>query len=122
MLKSNLICLSLFLLTQIVPIKPAQAQINCEDPQNASEANSCLENSDKELNETYQLLISNLSTQNRRKLIEAEQAWIKFRDAHCTFRVREFGLDTSMGRQFYSSCLDRLTRDRTLQLRRELEQ
>lgn len=121
MLKASLACLFAFLLGQTVLAKPVAAQVDCDQPQNVSEANACLQRSDKDLNQTYQSLISTLSLQNRQKLVEAERAWLKFRDTHCSFSVRDTGLNTSMGRQFYSSCLDNLTRERTLQLHHELE-
>lgn len=121
MLKASLACLSAFVLGQTVLAKPVAAQVDCDQPQNTSEANACLQQADQGLNRTYQSLMSTLSAPNRQKLIEAEKLWIKFRDAHCAFSIRNSGLNTSMGRQFYFSCLGKLTRERTLQLQQELE-
>jgi uncharacterized protein YecT (DUF1311 family) len=94
------------------------SQINCEDPKNVADANTCLAEVDKELNQTYQQIIRGLSGGDRKKLITAEQAWIKYRDTNCAFRIRDFPLSTSMGRQFYFSCQARMTRERTEELKR----
>ena len=94
------------------------SQINCEDPKNVADANTCLTEVDKELNQTYQQIIRGLSGGDRKKLITAEQAWLKYRDTNCAFRIRDFPLSTSMGRQFYFSCQARMTRERTEELKR----
>jgi uncharacterized protein YecT (DUF1311 family) len=94
------------------------SQINCEDPKNVADANTCLGEADRELNQTYQQIIRGLSGEDRKKLIVAEQSWIKYRDTNCTFRIRDFPLSTSMGRQFYSFCKTRMTRERTEELKR----
>lgn len=92
--------------------------INCEDTNNVSEANECLGVADAELNQAYQKLIKGVSGEERQKLITAEKAWIKYRDTNCAFRTHNFPLSTSMGRQFYSVCQTRLTKERTMELRR----
>jgi uncharacterized protein YecT (DUF1311 family) len=94
------------------------AQVNCEDTNNVPEANACLAEADLELNKAYQQLIRGLTGEDRRKLILAEQSWIKYRDANCAFRIREFTLNTSMGLRFYSVCKTRITKERTEELKR----
>ena len=94
------------------------SQINCEDPKNVADANTCLGEVDKELNQTYQQIIRGLSGEDRKKLIAAEQSWIKYRDTNCAFQIRDFPLSTSMGRQFYFFCKARMTRERTEELKR----
>jgi uncharacterized protein YecT (DUF1311 family) len=94
------------------------SQINCEDPKNVADANTCLGEADQELNQTYQQIIRGLSGEDRKKLITAEQSWIKYRDTNCAFRIRDFPLSTSMGRQFYFFCKARMTRERTEELKR----
>ena len=71
------------------------SQINCEDPKNVADANTCLTEVDKELNQTYQQIIRGLSGGDRKKLITAEQAWIKYRDTNCAFQIRDFPLSTA---------------------------
>ena len=112
----NSICVVNFWRTQ-----PAVAQINCEDTNNVTEANACLREADQRLNQIYRQLISNLTGEDRRELITAERAWIKYRDANCAFRIRNFPLDTSMGRQFQSVCFARMTRERTRELEDQLQ-
>src|SRR5438034_10130951 len=40
---------------------------------------------DARLNENYKRLISRLATERKNALVEAQRAWIKFRDANCGF-------------------------------------
>ena len=40
---------------------------------------------DARLNENYKRLISKLPTERKNALVEAQRAWIKFRDANCGF-------------------------------------
>jgi hypothetical protein len=37
------------------------------------------------LNENYKRLVSKLATERKNALVEAQRAWIKFRDANCGF-------------------------------------
>ena len=38
---------------------------------------------DQQLNKTYQILINRLSSEDKRKLQNAQRAWLKFRDIDC---------------------------------------
>ena len=40
---------------------------------------------DARLNENYKRLTSKLSEERKKALLEAQRAWIRFRDANCTF-------------------------------------
>jgi uncharacterized protein YecT (DUF1311 family) len=40
---------------------------------------------DARLNENYKRLMSKLSEERKKALLEAQRAWIRFRDANCTF-------------------------------------
>src|SRR5262249_37799742 len=40
---------------------------------------------DARLNENYKRLISKLATERKNALVEAQRAWIRFRDAKCVF-------------------------------------
>jgi uncharacterized protein YecT (DUF1311 family) len=40
---------------------------------------------DARLNENYKRLMSKLSEERKKALLEAQRAWIQFRDANCTF-------------------------------------
>lgn len=94
--------------------QPAIAQINCETPQNTAEANDCYQQADTTLNDVYRQVRTSLTGRRKQQLIAAEQAWIGFRDAHCTFQVSK--LDTTTSSQSYFSCLQRMTQERTQEL------
>ncbi|MBF0194538.1 MAG: DUF1311 domain-containing protein [Magnetococcales bacterium] len=75
---------------------------------------------DEDLNHTWKTFTENLEPNFKRSLIQAQQDWIKFRDSHCdatTFRSR--GGTAYM--IFYDECLEKMTRQRTEQLRNILE-
>ena len=92
----------------------AIAQLNCEAPQNLAEANDCYQQADTTLNDVYRQVRTGLTGRRKQQLIAAEQAWVTFRDAHCTFQVSK--LDTATARQSYFSCLHKMTQDRTQEL------
>ncbi len=94
--------------------QPAIAQTSCEIPQNLVEANDCYQQADTTLNDVYRQVRTSLTGRRKQQLIAAEQAWISFRDAHCTFQVSK--LDTTTARQSYFSCLQRMTQERTQEL------
>ena len=64
-----------------------------------------------ELNELYDLLIKYLNAESKKKLISAEKAWIKYRDAHCEAVTYNY----QGGSAFYLikySCLREITEQR----------
>jgi uncharacterized protein YecT (DUF1311 family) len=80
-----------------------------------------LEKADKELNKVYARIMASLPADSaddhpRRSLIEAQRAWIKWRDAHCNL-VGEISGGMRMWKSAYSSvCLADVTSARTAQL------
>lgn len=92
---------------------------NCNNPQTQSEMNACagisFQNTDKRLNQVYRQLLPKLQGSRRQKLISAQQAWIKFRDASCAFERSEVEGGT-MAPMIYSGCMAGLTEQRTKQL------
>ncbi|MFE1745101.1 lysozyme inhibitor LprI family protein [Coleofasciculus sp. H7-2] len=98
-------------------------QPNCNNPQTQGEMNACAgiayQNADRRLNQVYRQLLPKLPGSRRQKLISAQQAWIKFRDANCTFERSEFTGGT-MEPMVYSSCLANVTKQRTAQLEQYL--
>jgi uncharacterized protein YecT (DUF1311 family) len=46
---------------------------------------------DRRLNKTYQNVISDDTNRNLPKLVQAERAWIRYRDAVCTFERQLWG-------------------------------
>ena len=66
---------------------------------------------DKKLNQTYQKLISQLSPERKQRLIEAQRAWISFRDKTCRFEASEV-LGGSAEPLFLTHCLTKVTQQR----------
>jgi uncharacterized protein YecT (DUF1311 family) len=82
--------------------------------------NRCAElsyqDADKKLNKVYQQLTAKLEAPRRKKLVVAQQAWIKFRDTSCKFESSEVE-GGSIEPLFFSSCLTRLTEQRIKDLK-----
>ncbi|WP_434113469.1 lysozyme inhibitor LprI family protein [Paraburkholderia caffeinilytica] len=75
--------------------------------------------SDRKLNETYSALLKKVSPQGGIRLRQAEQAWIAYRDAQCTFLTFQSG-GYSAEPQARAQCLTRLTRLQTWLLDEQL--
>lgn len=97
---------------------------NCRNPQTQTEMNICAgrdyQNADRKLNQVYRQLLPKLQGTRRQKLISAQQAWIRFRDASCTFE-RTQAEGGTMEPMLYSGCLTKLTEVRTKELSEYLE-
>jgi uncharacterized protein YecT (DUF1311 family) len=69
----------------------SQAYLECIDKSNGvtSEMLDCISaeftRQDDRLNENYKRLMSKLSGKRKEGLLEAQRAWIKFRDTNCNF-------------------------------------
>jgi uncharacterized protein YecT (DUF1311 family) len=70
---------------------------------------------DVRLNEHYNKLISKLSANRKKVLLEAQRAWIKFRDANCRFYYDPEG--GSSARVAADECLLNATADRVRELK-----
>jgi uncharacterized protein YecT (DUF1311 family) len=96
-------------------------QTNCSDSSNLnqSQINECAyrfyQNEDKKLNQAYKKLLPKLSASRKQKLINAQQAWIKFRDTSCDFERSEVE-GGSMSPTVYYGCMESLTKQRTKEL------
>jgi len=103
--------------------QPVQ-QINCDSPQTTAEMNICASReyqaADKKLNTTYQALKSRLNRQQQQRITDAQLAWIKFRDATCAYERGVFQGGTAAG-PIGTSCLARITQQRTKDLERYLQ-
>lgn len=98
----------------------AQASnVNCQAPQGTPEYNYCAQEQydevDTKLNRVYQDWKEQLSPAAQEKLTDAALAWIDYRDAHCTFAVRE-AIDGTGYSAYLNDCLTRLTEARTAEL------
>ncbi len=70
---------------------------------------------DRRLNQVYQELRKTLSSQQWKRLQEAQLAWIRFRDRNCEFSTGRFE-GGSIAPTVYSQCLERVTQQRTEEL------
>ncbi|BAZ01186.1 hypothetical protein NIES37_51850 [Tolypothrix tenuis PCC 7101] len=98
-------------------------KLNCNNAQTQVEINQCAQisyqNADKKLNQVYQKLVPTLSSSSKKKLITAQQAWIKFRDASCEFERSQYEGGT-IAPSIYFGCLEKTTQQRTQQLQEYL--
>ena len=107
------------------PSPIAQRQPNCNNPQNNIEIKECIrlryEAADRRLNQVYQQLISKLSREERVLLAEAQKGWIQLKENNCEFEVYESRGATGY-RGFLNECLERMTKQRTVELEKYLSQ
>lgn len=104
----------------------AEAQLRrrgCGDERTQTEMNSCAEwerrAADAELNQAYGQLRARLDAKRQQALLEAQRAWIRYRDAHCAYEAsaNEGG---SLEPYTRGICLARVSRGRTAELRQAL--
>ncbi len=83
-----------------------------------------LRKADAELNSLYKKLMSLLSKEQERKdeLRAAQNAWIKYRDAHCEFHARawEYYVDGFIT-ESWNECFYELTKNRIKELQLEIK-
>ena len=98
-----------------------QEYLTCLEKSNGVtvEMNNCIlaetRRQDARLNENYKRLISRLATERKKALVEAQRAWIKFRDANCGFYADPEG--GSAARVTANECFLNATADRAKELR-----
>lgn len=107
------------------PLLAAPTNANCQSPETQTEMNICAgrdtEVADRRLNQVYKQLQAKVSdSQSKKELVDAETAWIKFRDRDCQFAA---GLNRggSIASMVQSQCVADLTRQRTKQLENYLK-
>lgn len=76
-------------------------------------ANAAFKQSDKKLNALYQQIEARLKddADTKKRLVQAQQAWVKFRDAECSFQTSASAGGT-VAPMLISMCLDGLTQSR----------
>ncbi|MGF1536532.1 MAG: lysozyme inhibitor LprI family protein [Elainellaceae cyanobacterium] len=93
--------------------------VNCDDPQGTPEINYCIglgyEREDDRLNQVYQAIQDGPTTAAKDSLVDAQLAWIDFRDAHCLSEVHNAYGATGYN-AYYAACQARLTQQRTTTL------
>ena len=114
------------LLVNVAPVAAADKDMSkeystCIDKSNGvtSEMLDCIsaehERQDARLNENYKRLISKLSPKRKEQLLEAQRAWVKFRDANCRFYYDPEGC--SAAHLAGTDCMLQATADRATELK-----
>lgn len=111
--------LSLLLGTIALPVlAQSPTKVNCQNATSTPEINECarqeFEAADKRLNQLYRQLITRLQgSSKRQQLVNAQLAWIKYRDAACNFEKWDGGTGEAYSYEF---CRTRITRQRNADL------
>ena len=99
----------------------SQEYLKCIDRSNGvtSEMLDCISaeftRQDARLNENYKTLMAKLSAKRKEALLEAQRAWLKFRDANCNFYYDPEG--GSAAHLAGNECVLNATADRATELR-----
>lgn len=96
----------------------------CEAAQTQADMNICWGNeykkADAQLNKTYQELAALLDVEDKTELKTAENAWIKYRDAHCGFVADQYR-GGSMRPMIEAMCMADVTTNRTTELKNQIK-
>jgi uncharacterized protein YecT (DUF1311 family) len=94
----------------------AAEQIDCTNRKNTSDFNYCAElaykDADKNLNQVYKKVMSQLSNEDKQSLVMIQRDWLKLRDAQCELETKT----TKEGIVWYqvnTECKTRMTINRT---------
>jgi uncharacterized protein YecT (DUF1311 family) len=97
----------------------------CPNAQTQQELNQCAgkayKAADGELNQVYRKVVAMLDAEQRSQLKVAQTAWLKYRDAHCEFVADQYK-GGSMRPMIHAFCLADVTRDRTTELKDNVEE
>ncbi|MGV3525025.1 MAG: lysozyme inhibitor LprI family protein [Candidatus Sericytochromatia bacterium] len=120
------LCFSVFCLLLLpAPTVLAESETDCSrDDLPQQSMNICAAQDyrkvDAELNRLYKQVMADLTPERRQQLLTAQLAWLKYRDAHCKFEADAWK-GGSMAPFIHGTCMARLTRERNLWLKSELE-
>jgi uncharacterized protein YecT (DUF1311 family) len=81
------------------------------------ELSSEYQKSDKELNNVYNKLKNKLDPEDRKALVEAQKAWLKFRDLNCKFISKEDSDGGVIANKMKLDCITQTTRERIKELK-----
>lgn len=116
---------SFFVMILLVAVSPFAKADECETAIDQATMNACADESfkkaDAALNAVYKKLQSRKldDEEAQKRLVDAERAWVAFRDAECSFDAAD-NLGGSLYPAVYAECLERITRARIEQLERYL--
>ncbi|NEO26356.1 MAG: lysozyme inhibitor LprI family protein [Kamptonema sp. SIO4C4] len=117
---------SLFSSPLAQPFMLSEAALDCDQAETQAELNYCAAQAataaDKRLNAVYQQLRGAIQgTPQEQRLINAQLAWIEFRDRDCDYAQHQYD-GGSMMPMIYGFCVADLTEKRTRELAEYLEQ
>ena len=96
----------------------------CEDAQTQADMNICWGNeykkADAKLNQTYQQLAAMLDDEQKTQLKNAENSWIKYRDANCEFVADQYK-GGSIRPMIAAICLADVTNNRATELKNQIK-
>jgi uncharacterized protein YecT (DUF1311 family) len=116
---------SAFLLVLLLAAAPAHAQMAiCATKQTQADMNACADaaykKDDAAMNQVYDQLTARLTdTQVKAQLVDAERAWIAYRDKFCAFQASGTA-GGSIHPLIVSQCLDEKTAVHSAELSRQL--
>ena len=94
--------------------------VNCNNPQTTQQMIICSDRAykaaDQKLNQVYKALQTKITANQKKRLTNAQLAWIKFRDAACEFEGGTLASPTRL------NCLNRITQQRTKDLNSSLQE
>lgn len=98
-----------------VTVEGGEDTVNCDDLQGGPSYRYCVglgyEREDARLNQIYQAIQTGPGTTAKDSLIDAQLAWIDFRDAHCTSAVSDAYGGTGYN-AYFAACQAKLTQAR----------
>jgi uncharacterized protein YecT (DUF1311 family) len=101
----------------------AATEMNCGGLNTQMELNICegkkLDKADAALNDVYAKLSRKVSAEGKAKLLDAQRAWLKYRDQQCAFETLAT-VGGSIHPMEVAICLTELTKDQTKRLRAQL--
>ena len=96
----------------------------CANAQTQAEMNDCAGRAykvaDATLNQVYGKLIAMLDSEEKAQLKDAQNAWLKYRDANCEFVADQYK-GGSMRPMIQGYCLADMTKHRTTELRDQIK-
>ncbi len=123
LITASVVCTNALVKAQNTPPannQPINIKVDCRNPKTQFDMNLCASQSarsaDRQLNQTYQKAIAKFKgTPQEKQLVEAQSSWIRFRDADCAFSRDRFQ-GGSIAPMVYSSCIARMSQQRTKEL------
>jgi uncharacterized protein YecT (DUF1311 family) len=105
----NLICISFLFFTLLSFSQTGETELSIQ-----------YKKADKELNKVYSTLKNKLGDIDKKALIEAQKAWIKYRDLNCKFISQESSEGGIIANKMKIDCLTEMTMKRTKELKEQI--